>query len=52
LLRLVPLKEGARLRGVSVDTLIREGARGKIEIVDTSERRKCIRLGDALGITK
>jgi hypothetical protein len=46
--RMISLKEAARLRGVSEDTLRRQAARGEIEIVQLSPRRVGMRLGDAL----
>lgn len=49
--RIISLKEAARLRGVSVDTLKRESAKtGKPEIVRLSARRRGCRLGEILGV--
>jgi hypothetical protein len=45
---LVPLQEGARLRGVSVDTLKRERDRGRVKFERVSERRWAIRRRVAL----
>lgn len=47
--QIVPLKEAARLRGVSEDTLRRHHAD---KIVKLSPRRTGMRLGDALMIGK
>lgn len=45
---LAPLKEFAALRGVSVDTVKREHARGKVKLKRVSERRWGGRRRDAL----
>jgi hypothetical protein len=42
------LREGAQLRGTSVDTLKREAVRGKLRLLRVSERRWGIRRRDAL----
>ena len=46
--QIVPLPEGATLRGVSVDTLKREGKRGKVKILELSERRRGTTRREAL----
>lgn len=45
---IVPLPEGASLRKISVDTLKREGRRGKLKIIELSERRLGITRREAL----
>jgi hypothetical protein len=45
---IVSLEEGADLRNVSVDTLRREGEKGRVKFVQVSERRKGIRRREAL----
>jgi hypothetical protein len=45
---IVPIQEGARLRSTSVDTLKREYAKGKLELLRVSERRWGIRRRVAL----
>ena len=45
---IVPLQEGAELRGVSVDTLKRERDKGRVEFERVSERRWGIRRRVAL----
>jgi hypothetical protein len=45
---IVPLPEGASLRGVSVDTLKREHKRGNLEIIHLSAHRRGIRRREAL----
>jgi hypothetical protein len=45
---IVRLAEGAELRGVSTDTLRREAARGRVKLLQLSERAKGIRRRDAL----
>ena len=45
---IVHLPEGAALRKVSVDTLKREGKRGKVKILELSERRRGITRREAL----
>jgi hypothetical protein len=42
------LQEGADLRGIHVDTLKREAARGKLTLLRVSNRRLGIRRRDAL----
>jgi hypothetical protein len=49
LLRIVPLTEGARLSGISVDSLKRHH---KIKLIRLSPRRLGIRVGDALHLSK
>ena len=51
--QIVSLQEGAALRGVSVDTLRSEGKRGRLKLIQLSERRKGIIRREALrGIKK
>jgi hypothetical protein len=45
---IVRLAEGARLRGVHPDTLRREAARGRVKLLQVSERAVGIRRRDAL----
>jgi hypothetical protein len=45
---IVHLEEGARLRGVSIDTLKRESARGRVKLLNVSARRLGIRRREAL----
>jgi hypothetical protein len=45
---LAPLQEGAQLRGVSVDTLKREHAKGRVKLERVSVRRWGIRRRVAL----
>jgi hypothetical protein len=45
---IVPLAEGARLRNVSVDTIKREAAKGRVKLVQRSERLLGIRRREAL----
>jgi len=45
---ILPLSEAARLRGISIDTLKRQGERGEIEILELSPRRRGIRRRVAL----
>jgi hypothetical protein len=45
---LVPLQEGAQLRGTSVDTLKREHRKGRLKLERVSERRWSIRRREAL----
>jgi hypothetical protein len=45
---IVRLKEGAKLRGVHPDTLRREAARGRLKLIQISERAIGIRRRDAL----
>jgi hypothetical protein len=47
---IVRLQEGAQLRGVSVDTIKREAARGRIQLLHVSQRGRGIRRRDALMI--
>jgi hypothetical protein len=46
--QIVPLPEGASLRKVSIDTLKREAKRGKLHIIELSERRRGITRREAL----
>jgi hypothetical protein len=45
---IVRLAEGARLRGVHPDTIRREGARGRVKLLQLSERAVGIRRREAL----
>jgi hypothetical protein len=45
---IVPLTEGAYLRKVSVDTIKREGKRGKLKILELSPHRRGITRREAL----
>jgi hypothetical protein len=45
---IVQLPEGAALRKVSVDTLKREWKRGKLKIIELSEKRRGISRREAL----
>jgi hypothetical protein len=45
---IVKLAEGAELRRVSVDTLRREARKGRVKLLQTSERSVGIRRRDAL----
>jgi len=45
---IVELPEGAYLRKVSVDTLKREGKRGRVKIIELSARRRGITRREAL----
>ena len=45
---IVRLKEGAALRGVHPDTLRREAIRGRVKLIQVSERAVGIRRRDAL----
>jgi hypothetical protein len=47
---IIPLQEGAALRGVHVETLKREAARGRLTLIRVSTRRLGIRRRDALAI--
>ena len=45
---ILPLSEAARLKGISIDTLKRQGERGEIEILKLSPRRRGVRRRAAL----
>jgi hypothetical protein len=45
--QIVSLREGAALRGVSVDTLRELGKRGQLKVLQLSERRKGITRREA-----
>jgi hypothetical protein len=45
---IIPLQEGAALRNVSVDTLKRAAAKGKVKLYRRSERLLGMRRRDAL----
>jgi hypothetical protein len=49
---IAPLAEGAKLRGCSTDTLIREYQRGRIELIRRTTRLWGIRRRVALAIPK
>ena len=46
--RIASLREAAAIRGVSIDTLRRMGARGEIEILQLSPRRRGVRLSNVI----
>jgi hypothetical protein len=46
--RIASLREAAAIRGVSIDTLRRMGARGEIEILQLSPRRRGVRLSQVI----
>ena len=47
---IVPLREGAKMRGCSVDTLRREATKGRIKLQAISQRKFGIRRREALNI--
>jgi hypothetical protein len=49
--RIASLREAAAIRGVSIDTLRRMGARGEIEILHLSPRRRGVRLSNLIPCT-